>query len=109
MMNPYVVNQVNTSSPGELLILVITKLKTSVQAYLENINPLENHSKAILIVTTLSDILDRDSGLPWIDDMTDLYHFILMELSSRDSERIFLLLPIIDNLLDTWKSALQQK
>lgn len=104
-MNKYKVNQMSTSSPGELLVLAFEELELSIKRYLANIQPLESLSKAVHIVTTLSAILDRNSELPWINDMSDLYQFILFELISRDNTRIEKILPIVCDLRDTWNQA----
>jgi len=104
-MNQYLTGQVNSSSPGQLLILVLNKLKVCISCYLGDLNPLENHSKALTILTTLSLILDRDSDLPWIEDMSETYQFLIFELLSRDKTRIKNIMPWVDSLIDTWREA----
>lgn len=115
--NQYQQNQVVQSKPEQILIMLYDgAIRNTVQAIqaLANANRVgkaESISKAIHIITTLSDTLDHEIGGEIAVDLDALYNFIIRQLTTGNLNNDPAPLQVAENLLrdlrQTWSEAIE--
>lgn len=111
MYDSYVRQNILSATPEELLILfydkAIVNLKTVILSE-------HHHSGLVLktldIIIHLSETLDRDVREPFIEQLSDLYSFMIFEITryniSNDKSILEPVVDILDSLKYTWKEAI---
>ncbi|PNU21167.1 flagellar export chaperone FliS [Geothermobacter hydrogeniphilus] len=115
--NQYQQNQVNQATPEQILIMLYDgALRNTVQAIqalanADRVRKAESISKAIHIVTTLSDTLDHQIGGEIAENLDALYNFIIRELTNGNLKNDPAPLRTVEDLLrdlrQTWSEAIE--
>jgi flagellar protein FliS len=115
--NQYQNNQVTTASPERLLIMLydgaIRFVRQAAEAMGagERLRKLESISKAIGIVSELSNTLNREVGGEIADNLDALYHFMIRELTQanlkNDAEKLRVVDDLLTGLRETWMEAIE--
>lgn len=109
--NQYQQNQVNSSSPEQILIMLydgairFTAQGIEALANSDRVRKAEAISKAIAIITTLSDTLDHQIGGEIAEDLDALYNFMLQNLIQANLKNDPGPLEIVERLLRDLRSA----
>ncbi|BCR06598.1 flagellar protein FliS [Desulfuromonas versatilis] len=116
-MNQYQANDVATSSPERLLIMMYDgAIRNVARAELaiekgERAPKLEAISKAIAIITELSNTLDFEVGGEIAENLDGLYGFMTRELTSanlkNDPEPLKVVTRLLKDLRATWLDAIE--
>ncbi len=117
-LNQYQSTQVSTSSPEQVLMMLYDgAIRFISQALLymkagEKTAKAENISKAIAIVSELSNTLDFEVGGDIADQLDSLYNFMIQELISanlqNDQKRLKVVEGLLVDLRQTWKKAFEE-
>lgn len=115
--NQYQQNQVNQATPEQILIMLYDgAIRNTVQAIqalanADRVRKAESISKAIHIVTTLSDTLDHQIGGEIAENLDALYNFIIRELTNGNLKNDPAPLRTVEDLLrdlrQTWSEAIE--
>ncbi|ORJ63476.1 flagellar export chaperone FliS [Geothermobacter hydrogeniphilus] len=115
--NQYQQNQVNQATPEQILIMLYDgAIRNTVQAIqalanADRVRKAESISKAIHIVTTLSDTLDHEIGGEIAENLDALYNFIIRELTNGNLKNDPAPLRTVEDLLrdlrQTWSEAIE--
>ena len=113
-LNVYKNNSVNYASKEQLLLMLVdgaVKFSKQSKEAIDNKNIKLSHEYLIRtqdIFTELMISIDRDAG-EWAENMFMLYDFIKSELVminiKKDSQRLDKLIPLIEDIQDTWHQA----
>jgi flagellar protein FliS len=114
-VNSYQQNQIRTASPEQILILLyegaIRFLKQAKMAVEEgeHVTRLEKISRAVAIITELSNTLDFQKGGEVAENLDALYAYMARELSrcniENDPAPIDTAIEILSELLEAWRQA----
>lgn len=115
--NQYQQNQITTSTPEQLLIMLydgairFTGQAMEAIANQDRVRKAEAISRAMAIICTLSDTLDHDIGGDIADNLDALYNFMVRELTNANLNNDPAHLLTVENLLvdlrKTWQEAIQ--
>lgn len=115
--NQYQQNQVTTSTPEQILIMLydgairFTGQAMEAIANQDRVRKAESISRAMAIVCTLSDTLDHEIGGEIADNLDALYNFMIRELTNANLNNDPAHLQTVENLLvdlrQTWQEAIQ--
>jgi len=109
--NQYQQNQVNTASPEQVLVMLydgaIRFTVQALQGIAENdrVKKAEAISRAMGIITTLSDTLDHDIGGEIAENLDALYNFMVQELTKANLNSDPAHLKTVEGLLHDLRSA----
>ena len=119
--NAYLQNQVDSSTPGSLVIMLYDGLLKFANIAREHVAgqeadslriAAENIEKCMKIVTELNSTLNHDIYPELCDNLSQLYGFFIHQLSrclrERDPEVLSGIIPMIQRLRDTWMEADRQ-
>ncbi len=116
-LNQYQANDVATSSPERLLIMMYDgAIRNVVRAELamekgERVPKLEAISKAIAIISELSNTLDFEVGGEIAENLDGLYGFMTRELTSanlkNDPAPLKVVTKLLKDLRETWLDAIE--
>ncbi len=115
--NQYQNNQVTTASPEQLLIMLydgairFVRQAEEAMAAKERVRKLESISKAIGIVSELSNTLDHQVGGEIAENLDALYHFMVRELTQanlgNDAKKLQVVEDLLCGLRETWVQAIE--
>ena len=118
-MNPYLKNQIETSSPGQLLILLYDgaiKFLNQAKIGIQNKDIELTHNnliKAQNIISELRDTLDMEIGGELANNLFALYNYFNRRLVQanikKEIEPVDEVLEHLRGLRDTWKQAIIKK
>ena len=111
MYNNYVKQSILSASPEELLILFYDKAIINLKTALISEH---HHSNLVLktldIIIHLSETLDRDVREPFVQQLSDLYSFMIFEITkynmSNDKTILEPVVVILNNLKSNWEAAI---
>ncbi len=116
-MNQYQQTQVTTASPERILIMLYDgAIRFAGQAKVamlsgERLAKLEAISKAIAIVSYLSETLDHDAGWEQAEKLDGLYAYMIRELTNANLKGEVKSLEVVEDLLkelrETWMEAIE--
>jgi flagellar secretion chaperone FliS len=114
--NAYQQNQMATSSPEQILIMLydgairFTVRAREALAGGDMLQKAESISRAMAIVTTFSDTLDHETGAGFADELDALYHFMVRELTRanlhNDPKPLEAVETLLRDLRETWQQAI---
>jgi flagellar secretion chaperone FliS len=117
-MNQYQQTQVTTAGPERILMLLYDgAIRFTGQARLaiksgEPLAKRESISRALAIVSYLSDTLDHEAGWAGSDELDGLYGFIVNNLTQANLKDDLKALEVVEGLLqglrDTWHEAIDK-
>lgn len=117
-VNPYQQTQVTTATPERLLIMLYDGAIRFVALAREGIEEgdrvkkLESISRALAIITHLSDTLDHNAGWDQSQELDALYAYMAGALSranfSNQAEPLKVVLSLLTGLRETWIEAIEQ-
>jgi len=115
--NQYQQNQVNQATPEQVLIMLydgaIRNTAQAIQALAaaDRVRKAESISKAIHIITALSDTLDRQIGGEIAENLDALYNFMIRELTNgnlrNDPAPLGQVEGLLRDLRQTWSEAIE--
>lgn len=116
-INPYQQTQVTTASPERLLIMLYDgaiRFVTLAQEGIEEgdrVKKLESISRAVAIITHLSDTLDHNAGWDQSEELDALYAYMVGALSranfNNQAEPLKVVLSLLSSLRETWVEAIE--
>jgi len=114
MLHAYQKQEVETSSPSQLLIKFYEHAIINIKKAKLNINNtkirIESITKAINIITALSDTLDMESEAKCVDGLAQLYLYFVNTLTiankDKDIDKLDEIIHHLEDLLETWKLAI---
>ena len=119
-MNPYqnyFANQVQTASPEQLLLMLYDGALRFLRQARQNldegdrIGTLEKKSRAVAILTELSNTLDFEQGGEIAENLDGLYWYMIRELTQANtkdaSEPLQVAENILEELRDGWVQAIE--
>ncbi|MEJ2199656.1 MAG: flagellar export chaperone FliS [Desulfuromonadaceae bacterium] len=117
-MNQYQQTQVTTASPERILIMLYEgaiRFTGRARLAIEDGDPAckrESISRAVAIVSYLSDTLDHNAGWDGSEELDGLYAFMIRELTQANLKNDVKALGMVEKLLselrDTWLEAINK-
>lgn len=115
--NKYMSTQVTTASPEQILIQLyggaIRFVRQAQEALAagERVRKLEGISRAMAIISELSNTLDHEIGGEIAENLDALYHFMIRELTQSNRDNDAKKLKVVEELLvdlrETWIEAIE--
>jgi flagellar secretion chaperone FliS len=115
--NQYINTQVTTASPEQILIQLyggaIRFVLQAQQALAagERVRKLEGISRAMAIISELSNTLDHEIGGAIAENLDALYHFMIRELTQanldNDAKKLKVVEELLTDLRETWIEAIE--